>query len=309
MRPDKSKDDTAEIPVGKIFSQSPWHETGSAKVQVDIAALSHPGLVRGSNEDHYLVLRFGRTLEPLLTSLPPHLMTAQAEEVGYGLLVADGVGGAVAGETAARLALSTLVGLILHTPDWILSDEAKDIERVIERMEDRYRRIHAALRDQGLSDTHLVGMGTTMTLTASLGPSALIGHIGDSRAYIFRGGKLHQLTHDHTWVQALVDAGQISQEQAAQHPMRHVLIRSLGGREHYLGGNFQRAWLEDTDQILLCSDGLTNMVDNACIASVLSGAASSKDACHGLVDAALAKGGEDNVTAVLARYHIPAASI
>src|SRR5207248_2522417 len=109
---------------------------------------------------------------------------------------------------------------------------------------------------------NLAGMGTTMTLACSLGASLVIGHIGDSRAYLFRGGKLHQLTRDHTWVQALMDLGELTAEDAARHPMRHVLIRSLGGKERNVEGDFQRAWLAEDDQVLLCTDGLTNMVDD-----------------------------------------------
>jgi len=174
-----------------------------------------------------------------------------------------------------------------------------------ERLAYRYRRIHEALCDQGLGDPNLAGMGTTMTLIGSLGASAVIGHIGDSRAYLFRGGKLHQLTRDHTWVQELLDVGQISPEEAARHPMRHVLIRSLGGHERSVEGDFQSVWLSDGDQLLLCTDGLTNMVEDAAIASVLAGAGSSKGACQALVAAALNKGGKDNVTVALARYRFP----
>jgi protein phosphatase len=305
MRPNKTNEDTVEILLAKAMSRPLGPETGSARVQVDIAAQTHQGLVRNANEDHYLVMRFGRTLETLQTSLPSEQVPLRAEEVGYGLLVADGVGGAAAGEMASRLALSTLVGLILHTPDWILSEEEQDIDRVIQRFADRFRRIHAALLDEGLSDPNLAGMGTTMTLVGSLGTSAIIGHIGDSRAYLLRGGKLHQLTRDHTWVQLLVDSGQIPPEEAARSPIRHVLIRSLGGREQNVEGDFQRAWLADGDQLLLCTDGLTNMVDDAAIASLLGGAATSKEACQALVAAALDEGGKDNVTVALARYRFP----
>ena len=302
MDRDQSTADTAEIPVVTALPEALGPDTGSARVQVDLAALTHRGLVRSANEDHYLVMRFGRTLETLLTSLPADQVPPRSEDVGYGLLVADGVGGAVAGEMASRLALSTLVGLLLHTPDWILSEEARDVEQVMQRMAERYRRVHAALRDQGLADPHLAGMSTTMTLACSVGGSAVIGHIGDSRAYLFRNGELHQLTRDHTWVQVLVDLGQVSAEEAARHPMRHVLLRFLGGKERNVEGDFQRAWLADGDQLLLCTDGLTNMVDDAAIASLLGGAATSDEACQALVAAALAKGGQDNVTVALARY-------
>ena len=293
------------MPLVKVLSQPLGPDTGSARVQVDIAAQTHQGLVRSANEDHYLVMRFGRTLDTLLTSLPADQVPARAEEVAYGLLVADGVGGAAAGEMASRLALTTLVGLILHTPDWILSDQPQGVERVIERLAYRYRRIHEALCDQGLSDPNLAGMGTTMTVVGSLGASAVLGHIGDSRAYLLRGGQLHQLTRDHTWVQEMVDLGHLSAEEAARHPKRHVLIRSLGGQVPNVEGDFQRVWLAHGDQLLLCTVGLTNMVDDAFIASLLDGAATSKEACQALVAAALDKGGKDNVTVVLARYSFP----
>jgi protein phosphatase len=305
MLSDKSDADTVEFLLAKALSQPLGPNTGSSRVQVDIAAQTHQGLVRSANEDHYLVMRLRRTLDTLLTTLPSDQVAARAEEVGYGLLVADGMGGAAAGEMASRLALSTLVGLILHTPDWILSDEEQDIDRLIQRLADHYRRIHEALIDEGLGDPSLAGMGTTMTLVGSLGASVVIGHIGDSRAYLFRGGKLHQLTRDHTLVQTLVDLAQLSAAEAARHPMRHVLIRSLGGRKHNVEGDFQRAMLADGDQLLLCTDGLTNMVDDAAIASLLGGAATSKAACQALVAAALDKGGRDNVTVALARYRFP----
>ena len=149
MNRDKGGADTVEMPALTSSPRAAAPETGSARVQVDLGALSHQGLVRSGNEDHYLVMRFSRTLETLLTSLPADQVPARSDEVGYGLLVADGVGGAAAGETASRVAISTLIGQVLHTPDWIMSDEAQDVEQVMLRFAERFRGIHAALRDQG----------------------------------------------------------------------------------------------------------------------------------------------------------------
>jgi protein phosphatase len=134
MRSDKCNADTVKMPLAKVLSRPLGPDTGSARVQVNIAAQTLQGLVRSANEDRYLVMRLERALEPLLTSLPTHQVRARAEEVAYGLLVADSVGGAAAGEMASRLALTTLVGLILHMPDWILSDEPQEVERVIEML-------------------------------------------------------------------------------------------------------------------------------------------------------------------------------
>jgi PPM family protein phosphatase len=297
--------DTAEFPAAGTLAGDPWPDTGSARVQVELAALSHQGLVRANNEDHYLVVRFGRALETVLTNLPADQVPARAEEVGYGLVVADGMGGTAAGEVASRMAIRTLVSLALHTPDWILSTAEQETERVMERMAERLRSVGAALRDQGRGDPSLAGMGTTMTLACSLGARLVIGHIGDSRAYLFRGGGLHQLTRDHTLVQSLVDAGCLTAEEAAIHPFRHRLTRSLGGRGDPYAADLQRAWLSDRDQLLLCTDGLTEMVDNATIGHVLGGAATADEACQTLVALALDNGGKDNVTVALARYRLP----
>ena len=305
MSDDMRTEDTAEIPFPAPPSRPLWPETGSARVQIDLAALSHPGLVREHNEDHFLAVRVGRWLETLLTNLPADQLPTRAEEVGYGLVIADGVGGAAGGEVASRTAIRTLISHVLHTPDWIFSNEGPEWSQMMQRMADRFRRIDATLYEQGHRDPNLWGMGTTMTLTCSLGSSLIIGHIGDSRAYLFRGGELHQLTRDHTLVQALVDAGRLTAEEAAKHPFRHVLTRSLGTGEIRVASEFQQAWLADGDQLLLCTDGLTDMVDNATIGSILRGAATSDEACHTLVATALANGGKDNVTVALARYRFP----
>jgi protein phosphatase len=305
MSADKSDNDTGEMPAMRPAPHGLWPDTGSARVQVDLAAASHQGHVRSANEDHYLVLRFGRSLETLLTSLPAGQVPARAEEVGYGLFVADGIGGAAGGELASRTAISMLVSLLLQTPDWVLSPEPQDAEEVLRRTEERYRRIHEALSEQGRADPELARMGTTMTMAGSLGPSLVVCHVGDSRAYVFRRGRLFQLTRDHTFVQALLDLGMLTPAEAAGHPGSHILTSSLGGGENVYQGDFQHAWLADGDQLLLCTDGLTNMVDGAAIMAILRDAATADAACQALVAAALTNGGKDNVTVALARYRFP----
>jgi PPM family protein phosphatase len=297
--------DTVEILTPAAPADEGAPPTGSALVRVDLAALSHQGLVRPNNEDHYLVARFGRTLERLLTNLPAHQIPDRSEEVGYSLLVADGMGGAAAGELASQLAISTIVDLALRTPDWIFGTGDRLSERVERRMAERYRQVDAALREEARADPRLFGMGTTMTLACSLGSRLVLGHIGDSRAYLFRDSALHQLTRDHTLVQSLVDAGRVTAEQAAQHPYRHMLTRSLGGNAYQLEGDFQHIELADNDQLLICTDGLTDMVDTREVASVLNSAATANEACDTLVKLALKQGGKDNVTVVLAHYRIP----
>jgi protein phosphatase len=293
------------LPATPVPADALWPETGSARVEVDLAAVSHRGLVRGNNEDHYLIVRFGRSLETLLTNLPAGQVRPRVAEVGYGLAVADGMGGRAGGEVASRLAINTLVSLALHTPDWDLGVRPEDALRRMQRMEERWRRVQEVLCEQGQRDPLLGAMGTTMSVAVSLGASLIIGHIGDSRVYLFRGGQLHQLTRDHTLAQSLLDLGVLTPEQAAVHPHRHVLMRCFNAAGDFVGGDFQQASLADGDQLLLCTDGLTGMVDDAAIGSVLSRATSADEACKLLLEAALKNGGKDNVTIVLARYRIP----
>jgi len=148
-------------------------------------------------------------------------------------------------------------------------------------------------------------MGTTLSVAATLGTRLIIGHVGDSRVYLFRHGQLYQLTRDHTLVQSMVDRGMLTPEEAATHPQRHLLTSFFGAEGDTAEGDFQQVTLADGDQLLLCTDGLTDMVDAAVIGSVLGTAASADEACQGLLEAALKKGGKDNVTVVLARYRIP----
>jgi protein phosphatase len=274
----------------------------SSAVQVDLAARSHAGKVRPNNEDHFLVVRFHRALHTMLSNLPGGLIPLRAEEVGYAMVVADGMGGMAAGEVASQLAIRSLINLVLATPDWVMTRGEPEIERVMQRMAERYRRVDAALREEAEADPGLAGMGTTMTLACSLGADLILAHVGDSRAYLLRSGALHSLTRDHTLVQELVDRGVVRPEQAAQHPFRQFLTRALGGSGGEIEAEVQSVLLADADQLLLCTDGLTDLVDATTIGAILRSSASSDDACQALVELALQKGGTDNVTVVLARY-------
>jgi protein phosphatase len=304
MKSDKSDEDTVDFPA-PVPPDALWPETGSSRVRVDLAAVSDRGLVREHNQDHYLLLRIGRSLETLLTNLPVNEVPAREEEVAYGLVVADGMGGRVGGEVASRLAITTLVSLALHTPDWVLGIHPRDTRRRLQRMEERWGRVQEALRQRGDREPALGQMGTTMIAAVSLGTRLVVGHVGDSRAYLFRRGQLHQLTRDHTLVQEMEDLGALTPEQAASHPLSHVLTRSFNAAADTARGDFQQAALADGDQLLLCTDGLTDMVDTDVISAVLSEAASADEACQVLLAAALTNGGKDNVTIVLARYRFP----
>jgi protein phosphatase len=305
MNSDKSDDDAEDWQVAPVLPETSWHETGSSRVLVDLAAVSEPGLVRENNQDYFLVVRFRRSMERLLTNLLANKVLARAEEVGYGFAVADGMGGHAGGEVASQMAITTLLDLALHEPAWVFGISPDDTTRRVRRMAKRWERVQEAIRARGNQDPALGQMGTTMVAAVSVGTRLVVGHVGDSRLYVFRRGQLHQLTRDHTLVQTMVDLGELTPAEAATHPRRDTLMRSFSAAGDSSQGDFQQATLTDGDQLLLCTDGLTDMVDNETIGSVLSRAASADEACRFLLTAALKNGGKDNVTIVLARYRIP----
>jgi serine/threonine protein phosphatase PrpC len=225
------------------------------------------------------------------------------------MLVADGMGGMAAGELASSVALLRLLELVVETPDWIMKlNQRENAAVVMRRMTQRFRQIDEELREQGESNRSLHGMGTTLTAVVTLGTNVFVSHIGDSRAYLLRGEKLHQLTKDHTLAQALIDAGIAEADDSATVAMRHVLTAALGSTGERADPQVQRLRLSNGDQLLLCTDGLSEMVADDSIAAVLTNANSSAAACQTLIDLALAGGGKDNITVVLARYHFPQVS-
>ena len=272
-------------------------------LDVDLGAVSHQGLVRESNQDSYLVMKFGRSLENLLTNLDEDIFDQSYFMAGYGMLVADGMGGMSAGDVASRLALSKLIELIVDTSDWTLAlQRQSDVMTVLDRMTERFLQIDDILRKEADNDQSLQGMGTTLTVAGALGSDLIIGHVGDSRAYLLHGDKLTQLTTDHTLAQALIDAGVANPDDPASRSMRHVLTAAVGSLGEKVAPQVQRFKLQPGDKLLLCSDGLTETVDDETIAKIMREAGSAQSACQKLVDLSLAGGGSDNVTVVLAHF-------
>jgi len=146
------------------------------------------------------------------------------------------------------------------------------------------------------------GMGTTLTLAHSVNNTLFVAHVGDSRAYLYRAGILHQLTRDHTLVEDLVREGTIKPEEAAEHRWRHVITNSVGGNSQQIRIDIHRLHLDAQDLVLLCSDGLTEMVTRQGICEILEDPGDPEQWCRKLVNQANAAGGKDNITVVLARY-------
>ena len=205
---------------------------------------------------------------------------------------------------ASRFAIQTMVHLILDTPDWILQSNEVIAQEAMQRAVDRYEEIKVALSEEVKERPELRGMGTTMTIAWNLGRDLFVGHIGDSRAYLFREGKLSQLTRDHTMAQAMADRGHIAQAEVATSRLRHMLTRFLGDRGSEARPDVQRLPLSDGDCLVLCTDGLSDMVPDATIAEILARNEDAATTCGWLVEKALEQGGKDNVTVVVARYRM-----
>src|SRR3954454_7842073 len=204
------------------------------------------------------------------------------------LAVADGMGGHAAGEGASRVVIEALVPLDQSPPD---GDLTEALRRAVETA-------NGYLRDMVAADSALEGMGTTLTALLSAGQRLGLVHVGDSRAYLLRDDELHQITHDHTLVQSLVDEGRITPEEATTHPQRSWITRALDGRgEIELDVSVREA--HDGDRYLLCTDGLSGVVSEETMLEALR-VPDPQGACDRLVELALRAGGPDNITCIVA---------
>ena len=203
-------------------------------------------------------------------------------------VVADGMGGAQAGEVASQLAAETFS----HG----LPDEGTPEQRLEARVREANRRIHE--RQQG--DRSLHGMGTTITAAYLDGDELSLAHVGDSRAYLLRDGELTRLTRDHTLVEELVRRGELTEQEAAEHPQRSIITRALGPEDD-VDIDLQTHRAKPGDVLLLCSDGLTAMIDEEEVQQILATTGTLAEAGRALVAAANDAGGRDNITVVLFR--------
>ncbi|MFF2452347.1 Stp1/IreP family PP2C-type Ser/Thr phosphatase [Isoptericola sp. NPDC058082] len=230
------------------------------------AARSDVGLVRSNNQDSAYA--------------GPHL-----------LAVADGMGGHAGGDVASRLAIAALAPLdrTEHGPEEALTD----LEQTVERARQDLVRVSDA-------DPELVGMGTTVTALLHTGTTLVMAHLGDSRAYLLREGRLTQVTVDHTFVQHLVDTGRISPEEAEHHPQRNVVMRVLGDFDVDLTPDMSVREARAGDRWLLCSDGLSGFVSPEQITEVLTETSAPDEAADLLITLSMTAGSTDNITVVVA---------
>jgi protein phosphatase len=234
-------------------------------IALHYAARSDVGLIRANNQDSGYA--------------GPHL-----------LVVADGMGGHAGGDIASSLAVAELAAL---------DGESLGAQEAQGRLNEALRAANGRLLDRVVREPVLAGMGTTVTAVLRAGSRLILAHIGDSRAYIVREGRLVQVTTDHTYVQRLVDEGSLTTDEAEHHPQRSVLLRVLTG-EHGDEPDLSVREGRPGDRLLLCSDGLSGVVSFETIEETLAGGHSPGEAAQRLVDLALRAGGPDNVTVIVA---------
>ncbi|HEX4824071.1 MAG TPA: protein phosphatase 2C domain-containing protein [Candidatus Polarisedimenticolaceae bacterium] len=301
---DPSDQDTIPPPLRStaLGHDEVWPPKPLDIVQVDAFGITDQGKVRQDNQDHFYLGQIGRFSRVLATSLPPGELPERMEQANHVAVVADGMGGHKGGEVASRTAIIVFFHLLFDTTDWVLRVDDKSAQRILDRAGQRYRSLDELLDERARIDPNLQGMGTTMTLTYSIGYDLFLAHCGDSRAYLCRSGRLEQLTRDHTRVQEMVDLGVMSREEAATHKLRNVLTNVLGGGVPLTDVDLHRVKLAPGDAVLLCSDGLYDVVKDEEIASILSTVHSAQAACRALIDLALDRNAPDNVTVVVSRY-------
>lgn len=265
-------------------------------LSVKFAARSEQS-VRPANEDRYLVVRLDRTITPLATNVDPEDLKYVSAQSTWGLAVADGMGGHAAGDVASTMALSVALRLAQHGSRWYVGIGENEARDLVSRTERVIKQVDREIADHAEHTPACAGMGTTLTVAILYGNQAFLYHVGDSRAYLLRGGQLRRLTRDHTMAQELADAQLIASDEVDRHHTRHVLTQALGRGDVTV--EVHQLQLEHGDRLLLATDGLTDGCSESEVGELLR-AGDPQLACGALVDRALERGTRDNVTAVVA---------
>lgn len=266
---------------------------------IDYAAITHPGKVRKNNEDAYLLSALDGD-EPIINEPARSLKVGNS---GFLVAVADGMGGAAAGEVASREGLAA-VSLFLFG-HWGRLGAVKDRESaLLSALETAVEKASDAVLRYSDDDRTARGMGSTLTAAVIWNGCAYVAQVGDSRAYLLRQGLLHQITEDQTLVNDLVAQGSLTREQARTHPQRNMITQALGSPQP-LRVVLSRLSLRRGDRLLCCSDGLHGEVPDARIQALLDQGLSPRRTLELLVEEALAHGGRDNITGVILTLNDP----
>lgn len=255
---------------------------------ISVSAMTDIGLLRSRNEDSFTVTDLTTGEAEFDGDFTAHKLG----ERGALLVVADGMGGAAAGKLASEMAVAGLREALIHDSSTVsLSARLAQATETANRQVYEFAEQHPELK----------GMGTTLTAVLLHNHSAYISQVGDSRAYLIRGEMIHQLTKDQTLVQRLIDEGRITPEQAINYS-KHVILQAIGPNPT-VDYALAAIDLEDNDYLLLCSDGLSSNVSAYELFDAVKNSETLADACNRLVDLANERGGDDNITVVIAKFY------
>jgi protein phosphatase len=283
--------------VSPALAAAKYFVEPSAELAFEFGAASHAGLKRPDNQDHYIVLRRIRTQQLLLTSVPTEPLTLPSDEA-FGMAVADGMGGAGRGELASRLAIREAWDLAGRTTSWVMQLRDLNTSELTERVEGFVYMMQQAFQHEHMANPEFANSGTTWTSAYLVSGFAIVTQLGDSPSFLWRDGTFRRITTDHTIEREFIAAG-VAPEIAGKYS--HMLTRCLRFDALQDRPDVYHLRLQPGDQLLVCTDGLTNMVAENYIAQCLDESPTAQSACDGLIALALDAGGKDNVTAVLAR--------
>jgi protein phosphatase len=263
-------------------------------IRVQVFGKTDLGRSRDHNEDRFLVADLTRK-DP---SLQPQVRQHDLGERGSLFVVADGMGGAAAGELASEMATETIYQHLVRT--WNAEEQITP-QRFAYRLKEAIEVANSSIHAHAKAHPEVRGMGTTTTAAGVLGDHLYLTQVGDSRAYLIRNGAAHQLTKDQSLMQRLVEAGELTEEEAAHSERRNIILQALGP-DPKVKVDLTHQEIRRGDVLVLCSDGLTGQVKKDEIARVVSQAGDLAAACERLITLANERGGPDNITVLIARF-------
>jgi protein phosphatase len=283
-------------------STPPADPAGRRKPQdseIDVFGLTHPGLLRKENQDHFLIASLNRQMQVHRTSLPDDAaLVRDPERMAFVAMVADGVGSG-AGEEASRFAVQAIAQYVMRTVRTSYAANTADPHAFAHELEEAALQCHAGVLERASQVEGRRSMATTLTLWIGMWPTSYLLQVGDSRCYVYADGALTQVSRDQTMAQALVDQGILTQTRAHSTRWAHVLASAIGGSQAApVVTQFDQGWGLIG---LLCSDGLTKHVPDERIAERLGSMTSAQQVCEALLQDALDGGGSDNITILVGR--------
>lgn len=280
--------DTAELPIAR-------------PLRALYFGLTDTGQVRQNNEDQFLAAELVKSLRVRHSSVP-QAKVQHSSDRGYLFVVADGMGGHAGGEQASALAIDSVEQFVLESCPWFAKHAGHNEDAVFADFRRALGQANGRVLAEVTDHPELRGMGTTLTLAFCVNNELFVAHAGDCRCYLFRDSLLYRLTEDHTMAADMMRQGMLSPEEAAVSRWSHVVTSAVGAESAEVKVELHKLGLKPGDVLLVCSDGLTGMVSEEEVASILSEEADPETACRRLVKGANAAGGRDNITVIVARF-------